>query len=106
VEIVCHTLIVAVEVCLYDSLAAIVKKHQDPKTTGAMRMSWIGQSPTLRRRYLCVCREGSRGVAACGREPRVCQVRYTPAFLGYLTTTGRVPDNRYHARGQRPHEAS
>jgi hypothetical protein len=34
VAIVCYTSIVAVEVCLYDSLAAIVKEHQDPKTTG------------------------------------------------------------------------
>jgi hypothetical protein len=34
VPIVCYTSIVAVEGCLYDSLAAIVKEHQDPTTTG------------------------------------------------------------------------
>jgi hypothetical protein len=34
VPIVYYTSIVVVEVCLYDSLAAIVKEHQDPKTTG------------------------------------------------------------------------
>src|SRR6266849_8678158 len=34
VAIVCYTPIVAVAVCWHSSLAAIMREHQDPKTTG------------------------------------------------------------------------